>query len=249
MPPRIMRSSVRSTITCAVGSPLRSPKRRRNSWTMGCGNLMLEPKPPHSASMCGARRLKATSSTAGVRSSSSPAKAAFVAQVLDDLVGGGDDLVAALVVGVGRRLQHTAEAGDAAPVLRRVVGAAVKRLQVRGQEDAHGPAAGATDGDHGVHVDGVQVRAFLAVNLDADEEAVHDLRDSRVLERLALHDVAPVARGVADAEEDGLVLAGGQIEGLGPPRVPVNGVVGVLLQVGARFRCQSIGHTSSWGTF
>ena len=55
-----------------------------------------------------------------------------------------------------------------------------------------------------------------------------------VLERLALHHVAPVAGGVADAEEDGLVLGAGLLQGLRPPGVPVHRVVGVLQQVRAR---------------
>ena len=114
-------------------------------------------------------------------------------QVLHDLLGGCDNLIAALLVGVGRRLQHTAEAREAAPVLRWVVCAAVEGLQVRRQEDAHGPTAGAADRHHGLHVDGVKVGALLAVHLDADKEAVHQRRDLRVLEGLPFHDVAPVA--------------------------------------------------------
>ncbi len=50
-----------------------------------------------------------------------------------------------------------------------------------------------------------------------------------VLEALALHDVAPVAGRVADAQQDGPVLARcAALERLGPPRVPVHGVVRVL---------------------
>ena len=57
--------------------------------------------------------------------------------------------------------------------------------------------------------------------------------DLGVLERLVLHHVAPVAGGVADREEDRLVLASCRLEGLLTPRVPVDGVVGMLEQVGA----------------
>ena len=176
-------------------------------------------------------------------------KGRVVPQVLDDLVGRGNDLVAALLIRVRRRLQHPAEAGHASPVLRRVVRAAVEGLQVWGEEDAHGPAAGAGHGHDGLHVDGVEVGALLPVHLDADEEPVHEGRDLRVLKRLPFHDVAPVARGVADAEEDGAVLRGGQTQGFRPPGVPVDGVVRVLLQVGARLQRQSVGHTSSWRPF
>jgi hypothetical protein len=47
--------------------------------------------------------------------------------------------------------------------------------------------------DARLHVDRVEVGALLAVELDADEVLVHELRDPLVLERLALHHVAPVA--------------------------------------------------------
>ena len=57
-----------------------------------------------------------------------------------------------------------------------------------------------------VHVDRVDVRALLAVDLDADEALVHQRRDLRVLEGLALHHVAPVAGRVADRDEQRAVL-------------------------------------------
>ena len=56
--------------------------------------------------------------------------------------------------------------------------------------------------------------------------------DLLVLERFALHDVAPVAGRVADAQEDGLVLLARLGEGLLAPRKPVHRVVLVLEQVG-----------------
>ena len=46
--------------------------------------------------------------------------------------------------------------------------------------------------------------------------------------------MAPVARGVADREQDRLVLLPGAGEGLIAPRVPIHGVVRVLEQIGAR---------------
>src|SRR5262249_33535561 len=55
-----------------------------------------------------------------------------------------------------------------------------------------------------------------------------------VFERLALHDVAPVARAVADREQDRPVLGTGARERLLSPRVPVDGVLRVLEEVGAR---------------
>ena len=124
----------------------------------------------------------------------------------------------------------------------REVGAAEERSQVRREEDAHRPAAGAGHGLDGGHVDVVEVRPLLAVHLDADEVLVHERGDLGVLEALALHDVAPVARRVADREEDRPVLALRPLERLGAPRVPVDRVVGVLEQVRARLVRQPVRH-------
>jgi hypothetical protein len=86
----------------------------------------------------------------------------------------------------------------------------------------------------------VEIGALLPVDLDVDEELVHGRRDGLVLERLVLHHVAPVARRVADGEEDGFVLRLRLVQGLGAPGVPVDGVVRVLEQVGGRRRRQVV---------
>jgi hypothetical protein len=70
---------------------------------------------------------------------------------------------------------------------------------------------------------------------------VEELRDLRILERLLLHHVAPVTGRVSDAEKDGAVELPGRGKGLRPPGVPVHGVVGVLLKVGARLEEQAVG--------
>ena len=82
------------------------------------------------------------------------------------------------------------------------------------------------------HVDVIDVRAFLAVDLDVDEELVHHRRDAVVLETLVRHHVTPVARSVADREQDGLVAAFRRREGVGAPWPPVDRVVLVLQQIG-----------------
>ena len=58
------------------------------------------------------------------------------------------------------------------PRRRRKVGAGVERPAVGGEEDAHRPATLARQGLGGVHVNGVDIRAFLAVDLDRDEVLV-----------------------------------------------------------------------------
>ena len=64
--------------------------------------------------------------------------------------------------------------------------------------------------------------------------------DGRVLEALPLHDVAPVAGGVADAQEDRPAGAPGLGEGLGAPRPPVDGILAVGAQVGTVGRGEAV---------
>src|SRR5207245_10907628 len=71
------------------------------------------------------------------------------------------------------------------------------------------------------------------VDLDGHEESVERFGDLDVLERLLLHDVAPVAGRVADGEEDRHVARPGLRERLVAPWPPVHRVVRVLLQVRA----------------
>ncbi len=153
------------------------------------------------------------------------AEAGRAVERLHQLRGGVVDLVALVPPGVvdgGHQLQEGG-LGE--------VGAAVERAPVGGEEHRHGPASAAGEGLHGVHVDGVDVRSLLAVDLHVDEQVVHHRRHLGVLEALVGHHVAPVARGVAHREQDRLVLLRRPREGLGTPRVPVDRVVAVLTQV------------------
>ena len=140
-------------------------------------------------------------------------------------------LPAALTVGARDRLQHLAEARQPVTRLRREVRAAVEGLPLRREEGGQRPAAVPRERHDRVHVDRVEVGAFLPVDLDVDEELVLEARGLLVLERLVRHHVAPVARGVADGEEDRAVLVAGARERLLPPRVPVDRVVGVLEEI------------------
>src|ERR1019366_3659232 len=74
-----------------------------------------------------------------------------------------------------------------------------------------------------------------------DKVAVEQRGDGFVFERLALHDVAPMARGVADGKEDGLVFPTGFFEGVRPPRKPVHRIVSVLQQVRTLLTGKSVG--------
>jgi hypothetical protein len=150
------------------------------------------------------------------------------------------DVAALRRPGIGDRRQHAPEGRHPVPVLRRVVGPAVEGLSLGREEHRHRPAAVPRHRLHGLHVDGVDVRPFLAVDLDVDEPLVHQARRLLVLEGLALHDVAPVAGSVADAEQDRLLLAPRPLERLVPPRIPVDRIVRVLAEVGGGFGGETV---------
>ena len=151
------------------------------------------------------------------------------------------DLLAPLRPGFSERREDMPEGGQALSRAIREVRATEEGSSIRGQEDAHGPAALAGQRLDRVHVDGIDVRALLAVDLDGHEVRVEVPGGGLVLERLALHHVAPVAGGVADGQEDGPVQLPGTRQRLVAPGVPVHGVMGVLEEVRARLAGQPVG--------
>ena len=88
----------------------------------------------------------------------------------------------------------------------------------------------------------IQVGAFFAVDLDANEVVVHEPGDCCVFETFVGHDVAPMARGIADAQQDGPVPRFCIGEGLGGPGAPIHGIVLVLPQIGAGGVGKRVGH-------
>ena len=164
---------------------------------------------------------------------------------LDELGRLRGDVAAALRVGARHR--RRAPAGTPADRGSAPAGSRCRRRRARPsgvRNTVIGQPPWPGQGDDRAHVDRVDVRALLPVDLDADEPLVHERCRVRVLERLVLHHVAPVAGGVADREEDRPVLGASALEGLLAPRVPVDGVVRVLEQVGARLPGETVHATS-----
>ena len=146
------------------------------------------------------------------------------------------------------RLEDARKRRHAVPIDGREVGAAMEGTPVGRQEDGERPAAAADHELHRPHVDVVDVRAFLTIDLDVDEPLVHERRGVRVLERLAFHDVAPVTGRVSDREEDRLGLRAGAGERLVAPGIPVDGIVRVLQEVWAGLVGEPVGagHGACW---
>ena len=125
------------------------------------------------------------------------------------------------------------------------VGATVEGFKVGGQEDGHWPATLSGQRHDCCHVDAVQVGAFLAVDLDADEACLQDGGYFRVFKRFVRHDMAPVTGSITDAQENGLVFTTGFLQGFRTPGIPVDRVVGVLDEIGGVLVCEMIGHIRS----
>ncbi len=159
-----------------------------------------------------------------------------------EIRSGFQDGLPPVAPGIGDALQHLPEGRQAMAGLGGPVGAAVERLALRREEDRERPAAGSGQADDGLHVDRVEVGPFLSIDLDVDEVRVHQGGDPAVLEQLVGHDVAPVTGGVADAEEDRLVFPSGAGQRVFTPRVPIDGVVGVLEEIGRGGGLQSVCH-------
>jgi hypothetical protein len=164
------------------------------------------------------------------------------AQPLGDPLAALADLLAPFVPRLRHRPEHRAPARHAHARVRREVGAGEERHLLGRQEHVQGPAALARHRLAGLHVDRVEVWALLAVELDGDEQLVHQRGRVRILERLALHHVAPVARRVADRQQDRPVLVTRAREGLLAPGVPVHRVVLVLEEIRRRLSGKPIGH-------
>ena len=170
-------------------------------------------------------------------------RARQVRQVLGDGIGVRGEFVLVPVEEVGHphqqlRPRHLALSA----VFGREVGAAEEGTSVGEAEAIEGPATVSVDHLDGVHHEFIDLGAFFPVDLDADEVLVHQLRDVRLLEGLAGHDVAPVAGRVADRDEHRLALGLGRGKGLRTPRPPMDGVSRMLFQVEGLLLGQTIGH-------
>lgn len=75
----------------------------------------------------------------------------------------------------------------------------------------------------------VDVGALFSVDLDTDEIFIKLFSQSLVLKDLMLHNVTPVARAVSYGDEYRFVLSLCALKGFVAPRVPVYGIVFVLL--------------------
>ena len=137
--------------------------------------------------------------------------------------------------------EHLRKARPAVVAARWKVRAAVKRFEIGRHKHIQGPAARASNGLDIGHVDLVDIWALFAVHFDRDEMGVQYRGNRCVLERFALHHMAPMAGRIADAQEDRSVRLARPREGLLAPGIPRNGIMLVLEQVGGLFAREAVG--------
>ena len=136
--------------------------------------------------------------------------------------------------------QHFAESRLVVAGNRRKIRTSHIGLLIRRQKQVQRPSPLPVHDDQGVHVNSIDFRPLLPVDFDVHESFVHQTGKVSVVETFAGHDMAPVACGIPDAQENGLVLPPGLIQSLRSPWIPVHRLVGVLEQIGAGFLGQPV---------
>ena len=136
--------------------------------------------------------------------------------------------------------EHALEGGLTGAILAREISAGDEGFAAGREEHGERPAACVTESGRGRLVDLIDVGAFFTVDLDVDELLVHERGDFRIAEALLVHDMAPVARRVADREQDGFAGRLRLFEGRLSPGTPVNGIVLVQKKIRARLLLEQI---------
>jgi hypothetical protein len=67
------------------------------------------------------------------------------------------------------------------------------------------------------------------------------LRYLGILKTFVFHHMAPMAGGITDAEKDGPIKPSSPLQGFGAPGVPIDRVMGVLLEIRAALVDEMIG--------
>jgi hypothetical protein len=144
------------------------------------------------------------------------------------------DHLAPLVVVRGDDAGHNLlDAEPAVARLRGKVRAPGKGVTLRGERHGQGPdAPTAVEGGVRCLVAGINVRPLVAIDLDRHEVLIDQRRNLGMLITLAVYDMAPMTPDGPNVEPDRAVERGGKLEGLGPPLLPGDGLLGGRAQIG-----------------
>lgn len=114
------------------------------------------------------------------------------------------------------------------------------RLEVGCDEGVQRPTSTACGSLDIVHVYAINIGALFAIDLNGYEVLVQDVRDFLVLERLALHDMTPMAGRISDAYEDESVGLLGQLQRFWAPLLPCDRIVHVAAHIRAPRLIQAV---------
>ena len=128
--------------------------------------------------------------------------------------------------------QQIAEAWQTVTRRFRKISATKKRFGFRREKHGQRPATGALC-QHRMRglINLVNIGPLFAIHFNVDKFFVHDCRDAVIFKRLVRHHVTPVTRRIAYREQDRLTGFAGHLQRLRPPFLPMNGILGMLLQV------------------
>src|SRR5438132_11321950 len=156
-----------------------------------------------------------------------------------------DNFLAPRSIRVSYGLENAQKSGPVVSIIRWKIRASKDRLAGWQQENRQWPAAAARHHLYCSHVDLIKIRTFLAINFDAYEVVIHDLRYRGIFEGFMFHYMTPVTGGIADAQQDQLVFFCCFIERFCTPREPVDRIVGMLQKIRASFVDEPVRHLSS----
>ena len=153
-----------------------------------------------------------------------------------------DRLLPAILPRVQNSNDYFVKTRHAVFTLRRPIRPAEEGLQVRCEKNRHRPATSTGHHLYGLHVDLIEIRTFFAIDFDADKVLIESRGDRVAFETFVLHHVAPMTCRIANRKEDRFLLILRSSQCFVRPRMPVNRIVFVLQEVGARFVSETVGH-------
>src|SRR5215469_6256460 len=130
--------------------------------------------------------------------------------------------------------QNALETGTSEMIIRRKVGAAEEWATIGSKKRGERPATLSADCRNRGLVSAIDIRTLVAINLHGDELVIDDRGDLRIVVRLAIHYMAPVAPHGANVEQNGLVLLLRLAKGLVSPLMPLDRLMHGRAQISRR---------------
>ena len=122
-----------------------------------------------------------------------------------DAIGRLNDFVIAIVVRMGHRQQHMAEARPTIAFVLGKICPAKEWLAFRSQNDGQWPTALSAHRLHCRLISRIHVEPLIAIDLDRDKVSIDDFGNLGIFVGFAIHHVTPMAPHRADIQQDWLV--------------------------------------------